>query len=62
MTKLEHRHFVLIAGIIARNVSPMIRDEVAEAFAQSLRNTNPNFDHERFVSAAMGLPITKKDQ
>jgi hypothetical protein len=47
---LEHRHFAVIAGIIAE-----LRDEdrqaMADFFAERLAPTNPRFDRARFLKA-----------
>ena len=55
----QHRHFVCIAEIIAAARGKFGKDDtriIAEHFADGLRGTNPSFDRQRFVSAAMGEP------
>jgi hypothetical protein len=66
---LEHRHYKLIAGIIADLdvvtggvLNEQIKASVAEHFAKELRRTNPRFSHSRFVSAAMGEPCNGRDK
>lgn len=60
----EHRHYVKLAGIIA--TLPMhegiSRLEIAQAFADKLRGTNPNFNRERFLAAARGEPSNGRDR
>ena len=34
----------------------------AEHFADALRGTNPKFDRERFINAAMGEPSNGRDR
>lgn len=56
--KLEHRHFAVIAGILAKMngvflaVNPEQRQAIREHFADELAKTNPNFDRKRFLAAA----------
>lgn len=52
---LQHRHFALIARIIADDFSAArtyTKAEIIARFAQSLANTNNVFSYERFVAAA----------
>lgn len=55
----SRRHYVLIASILAdidrQHVS---RADVVRAFAKELKGTNPKFDAERFIDAAMGKEET----
>lgn len=46
---LQHRHYAVIAGIIADLPSAM-RGDVASEFARALA-TNPNFNRARFLRA-----------
>jgi hypothetical protein len=48
---LQHRHFAVIAGIIADVEEPSIREMMAVRFASALRGTNPRFDRQRFMRA-----------
>lgn len=48
--RLEHRHFAVIAGIIA-DMPAQYRRDVAETFAAGLEHTNPRFDRARFLRA-----------
>ena len=54
---LQHRHFAVIAGILADldgvklSINPEQRRAIREHFADSLRATNPNFDRARFLAA-----------
>jgi hypothetical protein len=48
--QLEHRHFAMIARIIA-TMPAKDRDNAAVHFAVHLRSTNPRFDYERFLRA-----------
>jgi len=51
---LEHRHFAFIAGVIASLVDtydqPLDKADVAEAFANACKATNPKFDCARFFA------------
>jgi hypothetical protein len=66
MTPLfQHRHYALLAEIIATARGKFGQDDtriIAEHFADALRGTNPNFDPQRFVSAAMGKPCNGRDR
>jgi hypothetical protein len=57
---LEHRHYAVIAGIIAE-IHPLIpvRSAIAWHFARKLLATNPRFDQDRFLRACevIGEPI-----
>jgi hypothetical protein len=55
---LTAKDFVMIAEILATyNKDP----ELPEQFANYLATTNPNFDRDRFISAASGNPISGRD-
>jgi hypothetical protein len=47
---LQHRHFAVIAGVIAK-LDPTIRLATAKHFANELSATNPRFDRTRFLRA-----------
>lgn len=49
---LQHRHFAVIAGII-RDLPRAQRGDVAERFANKLRETNSRFDFNRFIAACL---------
>jgi hypothetical protein len=50
--RMTRKDFVLIAATIkALAISPEDRVQVADDFASALRNTNPNFKRERFLTA-----------
>lgn len=49
---MQHRHFAVIADIIAKaDFRPHIKAEIARTFADRLRATNPKFDRARFLRA-----------
>ncbi len=51
---LQHRHFAVIASLLAeeRQFMPGDRhDYMVERFAKALAGTNPNFDRQRFLRA-----------
>lgn len=54
---LEHRHFALIAAVIAdledSNDRPLGIDDVREAFAYACARTNPKFNRARFIAATI---------
>ena len=53
----QHRHYAKIAAVIASMpATEPVRLLTAAWFSASLLETNPNFDGERFVAAAMGNP------
>ena len=61
----QHRHYVRIAEIIATARGKFGSDDariIAEHFADALRGTNPNFDRQRFISAATGEPSNGRDR
>jgi hypothetical protein len=61
----QHRHYVRIAETIASIRGKFGNDDtriIAEHFADNLRGTNPNFDRQRFISAAMGEPSNGRDR
>lgn len=49
--KLEHRHFAFIASVIATLEAISQPDDVADAFADACRGTNPKFNRDRFLAA-----------
>ena len=60
----QHRHYVQIAETIASIRGKFGNDDtriIAEHFADALRCSNPNFDRQRFVDAAMGEPSNGRD-
>jgi hypothetical protein len=60
-----HRHYVRIDETIASIRGKFGSDDariITEHFAEALRNTNPNFDRRRFISAAMGEPSNGRDR
>lgn len=53
---LQHRHFAVIAGIIAEMPTHAAtlrtaKTSVAHRFAEKLAQTNPRFDRARFLAA-----------
>jgi hypothetical protein len=61
----QHRHYVRIAETIASIRGKFGSDDtriIAEHFADALRSTNPKFDRQRFISAAMGKPSNGRDR
>lgn len=65
MTKpsFEHRHFKVIADIIAKHDGDRRSGEsVADFFARHLAYTNPRFSRERFLAAANGEPCNGRDK
>ena len=53
-THLQHRHFALIASVIAAIAVPFLRGVVSKHFATALARTNPNFNRHRFLAACRG--------
>lgn len=53
---LQHRHFALIASVIHDLPDTHDRAGIAAAFAAKLKFSNPNFDRERFLRAALPQP------
>lgn len=52
---MTRKDFNLIAGVIERsNLDLESKEGLAKDFARELAGTNPNFNPERFVSAATG--------
>ena len=47
---MEHRHFAVVAGIIA-DLDDAQREQIALHFAASLAATNPKFNKARFMAA-----------
>lgn len=63
----EHRHYVLLASIIAElpgkpEFNTELRERIARHFAQELKGTNPRFSADRFMAAAMGTPSNGRDK
>ena len=61
----EHRHFKVIASIIAdmsREGFKATTADVADHFARRLSVTNPRFDHDRFIAACSGKPSNGRDK
>lgn len=61
----EHRHFKVIARIIADMEQagyPQWAGPTAHHFADCLAKTNPRFNRERFLSAAKGEPSNGRDK
>lgn len=57
LAPMQHRHFATIATIIREmsgGFSEEEREDIAVAFADRLRETNPNFDRDRFLRACAG--------
>lgn len=51
----NRRHYVLIASILSDIDRDYVsRKDVVYEFAKRLKGTNPKFDVERFIDAAMG--------
>lgn len=52
-TKMQHRHFATIAGIIRDMPMSQFPDKarIAQRFADKLVETNPAFDKARFIAA-----------
>jgi len=48
---MQHRHFAVIAGLIADLDDKGIRIHVAEHFRRGLARTNERFDGARFIKA-----------
>lgn len=62
---MEHRHFKLIAAIIAemsRGGFKATTADVADHFARRLSATNSRFDHDRFIAACSGKPSNGRDK
>lgn len=57
----QHRHYVKMAEIIA-SMDSVTRANCASVFSWALRDTNPNFDRERFEAAARGEPVNGRDR
>ena len=54
---MEHRHYATIAAIIwgrFEDRETYSKEDIARAFAEELRGTNPNFNKDRFLKAAVG--------
>lgn len=48
---MQHRHFSIVAAIIADLPMGNVCDAAIQAFTSGLRGTNPNFDQARFIRA-----------
>jgi hypothetical protein len=60
-THMTKQHFQFIADVLrvahveaAAEMEQAFVEDMAERFANALRRTNPNFDHDRFLRAAIG--------
>jgi hypothetical protein len=53
------KDFVLLADAISK--APGTSPQLAEHFADTLAQTNPRFDRERFIAAASGSPLSGRD-
>lgn len=60
----QHRHFVYLADIIKRmdDGAAWPHEQIATHFADWLAATNTNFDRERFLAAAKGSPVNRRDR
>jgi hypothetical protein len=61
MTTFQHRHYALIAALLA----DMDGLDVAEAvgrFASMFARDNPRFNRDRFLAAANGKPTNGRDR
>ena len=58
----EHRHYKAIAAIIASIGDEDDRAEQAHFFAAELRGTNPKYNYQRFLNAAMGALSNSRDR
>lgn len=56
---LTAKDFVLLADAISK--APGTSPQLAEHFADTLAQTNPRFDRERFIAAASGSPLSGRD-
>lgn len=77
LPRLSRQDYVLIADTIARlDLHPDCdgvglcdgfeeederRQDIAQQFAERLRGTNPAFDRDRFIAAATGQPLSRRD-
>jgi hypothetical protein len=55
----QHRQFVYLATL-AYTLS--LTDEQRELFATWLQGTNPAYDRTRWLAAARGQPLTRRDK
>jgi hypothetical protein len=55
----QHRHYALIAKVLADNSSVANRDVMIDKLAALFANDNPAFDRQRFRDAAHGEPNGK---
>jgi hypothetical protein len=52
---MSRKHFIAIAAAIRSNFDDRnLREQVAGAFLQTLKDCNPNFNASRFLEAAIG--------
>lgn len=71
LPRLSHQDYVFIADTIAnayldpyfdsQKKIDAVRETIAEDFADALRGTNPAFDRDRFIAAATGQPLSRRD-
>lgn len=54
---MEHRHFAVVAGVIAK-LSCDVRLDIARHFANELAATNPRFNRHRFLRACNVLVLS----
>lgn len=54
-SQMSRKHFIAIAAAIRSNFDDRnLREQVAGAFLQTLKDCNPNFNASRFLEAAIG--------
>lgn len=60
----EHRHYKAIAASVHAIICSEVKagNWLAEAFADQMCGTNPNFDRERFLAACRNEPINRRDK
>lgn len=62
LPRLSRQDYVLIADTIANMARTHAdRAAIADDFAYALRGTNPAFDRDRFIAAATGQPLSRRD-
>lgn len=57
----EHRHFKVIAALIADTADTVTQAELALRFASFFATTNSRFDRKRFLDATTGKPSNGRD-
>lgn len=57
----QHRHYAAIAASLAKLDDPDVRAMAAVRLAADFQRDNPRFDSNRFMAAARGEPINRKD-